>query len=261
MMLNKGLKKDTKRGTVWIGTSNIVVPGSKKDFPGAFQSTSRLTYYASLFNSLEINSSFYKVPRPQTFERWSSEVPETFKFTVKLWKQVTHVKLLKFRLQDIDFFMKAANRVDNRKKGCLLIQFPPSITVDYLKKLETLLRRIDKTNPGGAWRKCVEFRHKSWYTAEVYTLLNKYEAALVLHDMPSSKIAVEKAPVVFVNLRFHGIKGDYRGSYSAEHLQQYGRRINRWIKQGKDVYAYFNNTIGDAFNNARLLKDQVNKEQ
>ena len=261
MILKKDLGKDTDRGTVWIGTSNIVVPGSKKDFPDEFQSTSRLTYYASLFNSLEINSSFYKVPRPQTFERWSSEVPDKFKFTVKLWKQVTHVKLLKFRSQDIDFFMKAANRLDNSKKGCLLVQFPPSITVDYLKKLETLLRRIDKNNPGRAWRTCIEFRHKSWYTADVYTLLSRFDAALVLHDMPASKISVTKAPVVFVNLRFHGIKGDYRGGYTPEQLQRYAGKIKRWIKQGKDVYAYFNNTIGDAFNNAQLLKEQLRTQQ
>jgi len=138
-------------GKVWIGTSNIVVPGSKKDFPDEFQSTSRLTYYASLFNSLEINSSFYKVPRPQTFERWSSEVPDKFKFTVKLWKQVTHVKLLKFRSQDIDFFMNAANRLDNSKKGCLLVQFPPSITADYLKNWKHycgVLIKITRAGPG-----------------------------------------------------------------------------------------------------------------
>ena len=254
-------KKNTNCGSVWIGTSNIVVPGTKKDFPEAFRSTSRLTYYATLFNSLEINSSFYKVPRPETFERWSAEVPGHFKFTVKLWKQITHVKLLKFRLPDIDFFMKAANRISDSKKGCLLVQFPPSITADYLGRLKTLLERLDKNDPGRLWRRCIEFRHKSWYNADVYSLLAKYGAALVLHDMPSSKMAVAKSPIVFINLRFHGIKGDYRGSYSPEYLQQYARKISRWTKQGKDVYAYFNNTIGDAFNNAQLLKDQVKTQQ
>jgi uncharacterized protein YecE (DUF72 family) len=248
-------KKTVAKGRVWIGTSNIVVPGPKKDFPENFQSSSRLTYYGSLFNTLEVNSSFYKVPLPATFERWSAEVPGEFKFTVKLWKQVTHVKYLKYRLQDIDFFMKSVNQLSPSKKGCLLVQFPASITAEYSKKLERILQRIQQRDPERQWSKCIEFRHKSWYNDKAYALLNKYNAALVLHDMPASRIKTTQSPVVFVNLRFHGIKGDYRGSYPPELLQQYAGKIKKWTKQGKDVYAYFNNTMGDAFGNARLLQE------
>jgi len=247
-------KKNAEKGQVWIGTSNIVVPGTKKDFPESFQSTSRLTYYASLFNTLEVNSSFYKVPQPVTFERWSAEVPHQFRFTVKLWKQITHTKYLRFRLQDIDYFMKAANRVSSSKKGCLLVQFPASITVEHSKKLEAILQRILQRDPKQQWRKCIEFRHKSWYNDKVYTLLTKYNAAVVLHDMPASGIATTNSPVGFVNLRFHGIKGDYRGSYPPELLQRYATKIKKWIRQGKEVYVYFNNTIGNAFENAQLLQ-------
>jgi uncharacterized protein YecE (DUF72 family) len=252
--VRKTANKNIEKGRVWIGTSNIVVPGTKKDFPENFQSSSRLTYYGSLFNTLEINSSFYKVPRPVTFERWSAEVPEQFKFTVKLWKQVTHIKHLRFRLQDIDFFMKSANRLSPSKKGCLLIQFPASITIEFSKKLETILQRIHQRDPEQQWRKCVEFRHKSWYNDKVYALLTGYNAAVVLHDMPASRLAAINSAVIFVNLRFHGIKGDYRGTYTPELLERYAAKIKKWTKQGKDVYAYFNNTIGNAFENARLLQ-------
>ena len=79
-------------GILRIGTSGIVVPGNKLSFPAAFQHKSRLNYYSSLFNTLEINSTFYKVPMQSTFEKWSLDVPEQFQFTIKLWREITHVK-------------------------------------------------------------------------------------------------------------------------------------------------------------------------
>src|SRR4051812_3794263 len=111
------------KGILRIGTSNVVVPGSKKEYPEAFQAGSRLTYYGSLFNTVEVNSSFYKVPLPKTFERWASEVPDDFRFTVKFWKLVTHTKKLAYDEGNIERFMEAADFLGN-KKGCLLVQFP-----------------------------------------------------------------------------------------------------------------------------------------
>ena len=246
-----------KYGTVWIGTSNIVVPGTKKTFPEAFQSASRLTYYASLFNSLEINSSFYKTPMPVTFEKWSNEVPAGFQFTVKLWRNITHARALAFTLSDIDFFMEAANRTADEKKGCLLIQFPASITINFIDKVAAILQRLRKTDPQERWRKCLEFRHTSWYTGNVYTMLDDHHASLVLHDMPASRVSTLHTKEDFVYLRFHGIKGDYRGGYGQDLLQEYAATIKSCLQQGRDVYAYFNNTIGNAFENAQNLQKLV----
>src|SRR5215216_5931244 len=105
-------------GVVRIGTSGIVLPGNKQTFPKEFQSGSRLHYYGSLFNTLEINSTFYKVPLPTTFKRWSEEVPDNFQFTTKLWRQITHARKLEYNLTDIDTFMHAADYL-GKKKGCL----------------------------------------------------------------------------------------------------------------------------------------------
>ena len=250
----------TKQGIARIGTSNIVVPGSKKNFPAAFQLRSRLAYYASLFNSLEVNSSFYKVPRAATFEKWLQEVPTGFQFTVKLWKQVTHVKQLAFVPADIDFFMKAIS-TDSQKTGCILIQFPASITVAFKDKVAIILEHIKKSDPLQQWRKCVEFRHTSWYNDDIYTMLNKHTTSLVLHDMPASKTDSVQTNAGFVYLRFHGVKGDYKGSYDLKTLTTYSIKINYWLQQGRDVYVYFNNTIGDAFNNAQLLQQLINEQQ
>ncbi|MEP7277309.1 MAG: DUF72 domain-containing protein [Bacteroidota bacterium] len=246
-----------KYGTLWTGTCNIVLPFTKSAFPGPFRQQTRLAYYASLFNTVEINSSFYKVPRPVTFEKWSQEVPNGFRFAVKLWRNITHTPALAFKRHDVDFFMKAANQADDAKKGCLLIQFPAGLKVNFAVRVETLLKQLQEQDPQGRWHKCVEFRDNGWYNPDVYAMLDRYSASLVLQDMPASALYALHTRRGPVYLRFHGLKGDYRGTYDIEVLRDYGHRINQWLVQGKDVYAYFNNTIGNAFDNARSLQELV----
>jgi uncharacterized protein YecE (DUF72 family) len=246
----------TSRAVFRIGTSNIVVPGSKLTFPVEYQSKTRLHYYSTIFNSLEINSSFYKIPMARTFARWSTEVPPDFQFTVKLWKGITHEKELAFTPADIDRFMKAADCI-GKNKGCLLIQFPGKITNQYAPRLEAILQQLKRIAP--TWRKAIEFRHNSWYNKDTYALLDRYRASLVLHDMPKSMPTVLNKKARFVFLRFHGKAGDYRGTYSRSFLKQKSKQINEWLKEGRDVYAYFNNSLGEAYNNARLLRDLVKK--
>ena len=131
----------TLRGTLQLGTSGVVLPGNKQTFPPLFRDKSRLSYYASIFNSVEINSSFYKIPQSKTLLRWAAEVPGAFQFTVKLWKEITHAKDLKFRVKDIDFFMQTV-RLPPGHQGCLLIQFPGKITFKYLQQVSKLLKEI-----------------------------------------------------------------------------------------------------------------------
>jgi uncharacterized protein YecE (DUF72 family) len=246
------------KGNYRIGTSNIVVPGSKQTFPPEFQNRSRLHYYSTLFNSVEINRSFYKTPLPATFERWSNEVTADFQFTVKISKGITHNKNLEFREEDVKQFMVAANRLNN-KKGCLLVQFPASITIDYAATVQSILETIKSSDPTNSWPIAVEFRHMSWYQPPIYQLLDGIGATLVLHDIPRSKITSLQTRAPFVFIRYHGILGDYKGSYSKAHLTREARKIRTWLSEGKDVYAYFNNTIGDAFENARSLSRFLTK--
>lgn len=244
------------KGIFRIGTSNIVVPGPKYTFPPQYQDKTRLCYYASLFNSLEVNSTFYKLPRPATFEKWASEVPDDFLFTIKLWKEVTHCKGLLMDPANIDRFMEAADRL-GKKKGCLLIQFPASITVHFINAVESILEHLQAADPGNTWRRSVEFRHNSWYTQSVEQLLYRFNADIVVQDMPKSKTPDIEHKENFVYLRYHGPEGGYRGSYDPEHLEAEAGQIKQWLKQGKDVYAYFNNTMGDAFNNAMMQRGLV----
>jgi len=243
-------------GTLRIGTSGIVVPGTKETFPEEYRSASRLQYYGSLFNTLEVNSSFYKVPLPATFEKWSQEVPDDFKFTVKLWRAITHKKKLPYNPDDITTFLKAADKI-GAKKGCLLIQFPTSVKIELRREVKNILKQVHALNSAPGWNICVEFRDINWYIGPVYELLDRYEASVVMHDMPGSKPPVSDEATRVVYLRFHGPDGNYRGGYSQEFLEGYAALIRTWLAKDKDVYAYFNNTIGTAFEDAQTLRKLV----
>ena len=245
------------QGLVRIGTSGIVLPGNKTTFPAEFQAGTRLHYYGALFNTLEINSSFYKIPKFSTFEKWAHEVPEHFKFTVKLWRGITHTKKLEYSMDDATNFMQAAEGLGN-KKGCLLIQFPASIRIDYLTKIEKLLQCLDELNSNGQWQLAIELRHNSWYQENAYAVFAKYKVTLVLHDMPNSTSPLNYCLSKFtcstsLYLRFHGPTGQYTGSYSNQFIDHYAERIKAWRDTGKDIYVYFNNTIGSALQNAQRL--------
>lgn len=243
---------------VYIGTSNIVLPGPKTSFPDAFRNSSRLTYYSSLFPSLEVNSSFYKIPRAKTLLQWTREVPADFRFTVKMNREITHLPKLQYDKAVLTHFMETIASVGVHK-GCLLLQFPGKITVDYHETLTQLLEDVCGLDPSGQWTKCIEFRHNSWYQEATVQMLDKYGIAMVLHDMPASANQQLRTAAPLAYIRFHGQEGNYRGSYPLPVLETYALQINTWLKQGKEVYVYFNNTIGDAFANAQTLQSLVNK--
>jgi uncharacterized protein YecE (DUF72 family) len=239
----------------YAGTSGLLTPVPKRDFPPEHQDKSRLAYVATVFNSIEINSSFYKLPKAATVAKWAGEVTAEFKFTYKLWKQITHNKELVFNPDDVRDFMQAINHVGDNK-GCLLIQFPPSLTSAYLMQLDNLLATIKQLDDG--WEVAIEFRHPSWYADDTYQVLDKYLASLVLHDMPASATPIMTLAADVVYVRFHGPGGRYRGSYEDDLLYDYGMYVKEWLDEGKTVYAYFNNTAGDALNNLIMLNRYVN---
>ena len=187
-----------------------------------------------------------------TYQRWALDVPDDFQFSIKLSKEITHGKKLAFEPSTLSKFIQAASGLGD-KNGCLLLQFPGSLTLDYYNEVERILEAIDAESES-QWRKAVEFRHTSWYTGETYELLQQYKAVIVLHDFKKAKLSEDLANQDFVYLRFHGPKGDYRDSYEDAILKSHAKQISAWLKEGKDVYAYFNNTIGKAYENAMSLR-------
>ena len=236
------------------GTSNIVVPIKQADYPSEFTGASRLRYYASLFSSVEINSSFYQVPKAATVDKWHHSVPSHFRFTFKVPKAVTHAKGLRFVVGDVEHFAKAVAPAGN-KKGCLLVQLPPSLKRERQEELEGLLECLKDDTPD--WKIAVEFRHVSWYERAVYRVLQSYDATMVEQDLPASATPAVRVAEDFTYLRLHGPNGGYRGSYDDTILAGYAVRIADEIKAGLCVYVYFNNTMGDAVGNLQTLNRMV----
>lgn len=245
---------------VYSGASGLVLPvPNKLAYPPEYQSKSRLTYYASLFNSIEVNSSFYKIPQPATIQKWVQSVPEHFRFTFKLWRGITHNKELVFDPQDVKRFIDAVSSA-GEKKGCLLVQFPPSVTIVCEARLRALLSAIASADPEHQWKVALEFRHRSWHNEDVYQLAEEFKASIVLQDLPASATPLPDELSEYVYLRFHGPAGGYRGSYQDDFLHEFAGYVKEWSAEGKEVYVYFNNTMGNAVNNLitfnRFLSEQ-----
>lgn len=232
------------------------LPVPKQLYPREFQHASRLEYYASMFNSIEINRSFYKVPLAQTIRKWSQSVQEEFRFTFKVWKEITHVKALDYKETDVQHFMNAVAQ-SGRNSGCLLLQFPPGLNSNYLYNLDGLLRSIKEKDAVNTWKLAVEFRNTSWYEETIYEVISEHNATIVIHDSKNAPSPFDKQSADVVYLRFHGPEGNYRGSYAESYIYEYAGYIINWLKEGRTVYAYFNNTAGDAFNNLHALNNTV----
>lgn len=243
--------------TYYSGTSGLLLPVRNKLFyPDDFKEKSRLCFYASLMNSIEINSSFYKVPMGSTVSKWANDVPEGFKFTFKLAKAITHNKGLAFDPDAVTHFMKVISLVGD-KKGCLLVQFPPSVRIGNLNQLVLLMACLRDCDPDRNWKIALEFRHVSLYTEQVYRLLEDYGLGMVIQDKPPANTPILDTDLDFIYLRFHGPGGSYRGSYEDDLLYEYAGYIRDWMAEGKTVYTYFNNTVGEAISNLFTLKDFV----
>ncbi len=237
---------------IYSGASGLVLPVKNKlSYPPDFQDKSRLEYYSSLFNSIEINSSFYKLPIASTIAKWSACVPGYFKFTFKLWRDITHNKGLVFNQDDVFRFLERI--AANKNKGCLLVQFPPSLTISAAAQFENLLAIIKEANINQELKVAVEFRNKSWYEDDIFQLVEEYSSSIVLHDIPASATPLPNEVSDFVYLRFHGPNRGYRGSYPDDFLYEYAQYIKEWSDSGKSVYVYFNNTMGDAVHNLITL--------
>lgn len=249
---------DTFERLFYSGTSGLVLPMTKSNFSKEFEGQSRLQYYSHLFNSVEINSSFYKLPKSTTLIKWAASVPEHFKFTFKVPKSITHSHELKFSGDEINDFMTVMESIGS-KKGCLLVQFPPSITIGDMHQVRNLLEVFQKHSYTSSWKLAIEFRNSTWYAPQVYELLKSYDAQLVFHDMLSAPVP-KPWPTVegnFVYIRLHGPEQSYRGDYSDAFLKSVGLYVNEMISQEKAVYVYFNNTMGAALNNLQTLNRQV----
>lgn len=246
----------TERGSIYMGTSGLVLPyRNRQAYPSELEGKSRIAVYGTHFNSIEINSIFYKLPRPATVSQWAGSVGSDFRFTFKLWKQITHSQALRFDEADIQKYFEVIAGA-GQKVGCILVQFPASVKPLLSEKVELLLSALQAANKDN-WPVAVEFRTSSWYTRQTYALLNAYHAAMVYHDKSGSESPQPDLDAEHIYLRFHGPEGNYKSSYDLGLLYEYAGYISGWLDSGKAVYVYFNNTMGAALDNLRTLEKFV----
>jgi uncharacterized protein YecE (DUF72 family) len=195
-----------------------------------------LEHYTSVFDTVELNNSFYRLPEAATFARWGDRVPMRFVFAVKASRYLTHMKKLKDPEEPIERLFSRMRSL-GRHLGPVLYQLPPGFKAD-IPRLEHFLHAL----PQDA-RHVLEFRDPSWYVDAVYQLMERYRTALCLQDMSNSATGrLRVGPLVYV--RFHGPSGRYHGGYTDEALESWAGWLNEHLEAGTDVFAYFNNDIG-----------------
>lgn len=207
-------------------------------------------HYASEFDTVEINNSFYRLPKAQTFDSWREQAPAGFCYAVKANRFLTQAKKLKDCEEPLGRMMDPFRHL-GPTLGPILYQLPPRFRLN-LERLESFLRLVPKdvTN-------VFEFREPSWYTDEVFALLDRYGASFCAHDMPGSqspRLAV--GPIAYV--RFHGGLGKYWGRYSDASLLNWTDWIGEQTRAGRPVWAYFNNDPeAHAIHDAQTLRAMV----
>jgi len=195
-----------------------------------------LSFYAEHFETVELNSTFYRLPRREAVARWVKQTPAEFVFAVKVSRYLTHVN----RLRDVEVHLpilleRLAPMLDAGKTGPLLWQLPPTFVRDDQRLAEALDRFPAQL------RHAVEFRHQSWFAPEPLELLAQHGVALVVADQPGAPPRKWPEPRVgFSFVRLHRGRRGRRGNYSAVELSHWARTLCRWARHG-DVYAYFNN--------------------
>jgi len=243
-----------------IGTSGWTYSSWKGLFyPEDLPSRRYLAFYAGEFDSTEVNYSFYHLPRLSTYEKWVAQVPEQFIFSLKSSRFITHVKRLVSVEESWSRFRQNSLALGSHL-GPVLLQFPPSFRCDR-KRLAAFLRisqrPASKSHPV---KLAFEFRHDSWFTEEIFSLLHQHNAALCIADSPRYPRR-DKVTADFVYMRFHGRRELFVSNYTVAEMDEEAEQIRRYLREGRDIYVYFNNDAeGHAVENARALRRLVERQ-
>jgi len=253
----------TEQAKIYIGTSGWSYPKGEGKWTGYFYPTGKineLEYYSQFFNTVEINSSFYRPPNPGYVYNWVRRVPKDFLFTVKLWQKFTHPKMYKeatgeeaaISLQDVDIFKRSIDPLLKADKlGALLAQFPPSFRNDsFGQRVLTAVSRLF-----GQYRLAVELRHRGWSDdPNTAKLLKEHNVTWVQIDEPKFKSSIaQELPLTsdMAYFRFHGRNAEtwwtgdsetrYRYLYSSEETDELADRVKAAAGQTKLMFVLFNN--------------------
>ena len=213
-----------------------------------------LARYAEEFETVEVNSTFYRLASRDAVARWVEATPEDFVFAAKASRYLTHVRRLRDIGQGVSrYYERIEPLVNSGKLGPIVWQLPPNFRRD-----DELLAQTLAELPSG--RHCFEFRHETWFTREVYDLLGSHGVALVIGDHPRWPFQARELTTDWTLVRLHHGRRGRRGNYSPRELETWTRRIAAWRSRA-EVYVYFNNDWeGFAVENARWLKRSLSRD-
>jgi uncharacterized protein YecE (DUF72 family) len=244
---------------VRVGCSGWQYKHWKGDFyPSNLPVSGWFQQYARTFDTVEINNSFYRWPEAEMFARWREQAPKGFVYAVKASRFLTHMKKLKDPQEPLVRTFDNVRELGSRL-GPVLYQLPPRWPVNvarFEEFLQTLRGLGDGHRATGRYH-VVEFREPSWYTEEIYALLQKYKVALCVHDMHGSATG-RMAIGPFIYVRFHFGTQKYGGRYEDERLDEWADWLAQSARRGLPVFAYFNNDVGGhAPRDAVRLRDRI----
>lgn len=193
-----------------------------------------LAHYLTLFDTVELNNSFYHLPRLDCVERWREATPPDFRFAVKGSRFLSHMKKLKDPEPGLEQFVPVL-KAFGPKLGPVLWQLPPHWGCD----VDRLAKFLEALPPG--LRYTFEFREPSWHCDAVYRLLESHNAAFCVYELAGFQSPI-RVTADFTYIRLHGPgRKKYQGSYSDAALRRWARRIRAWREHLQAVYVYFDN--------------------
>ena len=205
-------------------------------YPDHTAAAKRLSFYASRFDTVEVDGTFYRLPSEEAVAHWRDEVPEGFRFAVKGSRFITHFRRLEGVEGQVATFMRRMSVLGERL-AVILWQLPPGLHCDL-----DLLRRFLELLPDDGVRHAIEFRDESWLAEEVFALLGEHGVAQV--HVSSDEMPMELTPTAdFVYVRFHDTAA-YHGAYEEPALAPWCEFVSRQLAEGRDAFAYFNNDAG-----------------
>jgi uncharacterized protein YecE (DUF72 family) len=222
-------------GSLWIGTSGWSYDGWRgRLYPETLPKKDWLRYYATQFNSTEINGSFYRTPSLEAVRSWRSQTPKDFVFAWKASKFITHWKRLTASCENSIALMETRLKALAPKAAIVLFQLPAHFRKDAAR-LESFLQMLP------CWhRYAFEFRDKGWYADDVFDVLHCHDAALCISDHADAP-APWLVTARHVYVRGHGPSGRYHGSYPARTLERWAAAAAAWRAEGLVVFVYFDN--------------------
>lgn len=208
-------------------------------------------YYSQFFDTVELNNSFYRLPKEENFREWRDAAPKRFTYAVKASRFITHNLKLKNPQNALDNILSRAEGL-HEKLGPVLFQLPPRWSKNT-ERLEAFLAVLPKDH-----RYVFEFREPSWHCDEVYSILRKHNAAYCIHELAGFQTEL-MLTADFTYVRLHGPgEGKYEGSYTDAQLGDWANQVRKWSETLKAIYIYFDNDqAGYAPANALKLKELV----